>query len=243
MENNFYEILRNKLKKIVIDNGLLSEDIIITGNILSPNEAIGNTKRKDFPIIKGKERLLQADFKGAKGQAFTDVPKSFEGKLEDVLNLDLNINENVAIFIATLNAICRYLNLCENTIHCKDDDPEVCSEKLVKYIKDKYNNPKIAFVGFQPAMIEKLSKSFQIRVVDLNVENIGKIKYDVLIEDGKTKIDDLIEWCDIVIATGSTAANKTITDCLTKKPVVFYGTTIAAVAALMGYERFCACSK
>lgn len=243
MKNNFYETLREKLKRLVIDNNLLTEDIIITGNVLSPKEAIGNTEKKNFPIIKGKEKLLQANFKGFKGQAFTDVPKNFKGKLADILNLDLNSNENISVFIATLNAICRYLSLCDGTIHCKDGDPEVCSEKLVKYIKDKYKNPKIAFIGFQPAMIEKLSKHFEIRVVDLNIENIGKTKYNVVIEDGKTKINDLVEWCDVIIVTGSTSANKTITDYLLEKPVIFYGTTIAGIASLMGFERFCPCSK
>ena len=43
--------------------------ISIVSKSLSSKEAIGNTKRKDFPIIVGKEIMLEADFKGAKGQA------------------------------------------------------------------------------------------------------------------------------------------------------------------------------
>jgi len=40
---------------------------------LSPEEAIGNPEDRDYPLIVGKERLMQAEFRGALGQAFTDM--------------------------------------------------------------------------------------------------------------------------------------------------------------------------
>lgn len=242
-ETEFYNNLFEKFKNIVNDNHFLNDEVKVKGTALKPEEAIGNTERKDFPILKGKEKLLEADFRGAKGQAFTDMPYSFEGTLKHIVEMPLKSNFDTAVYIATLNAVCRYLKLTDNTIHCKDGEPEVCALEFVYYIKNKYGNPKIAMIGYQPAMLENLSKNFSLRIVDLASDTIGKVKYGVLVEDGKESIDDLLSWCDIVIATGSTIANKTITNFLIDKPAVFFGTTLAGAAALMKLERFCPCSK
>ncbi len=242
-KNEFYTDLFGKFKKLVEDNRLLNEEIKITGRALSTEEAIGNTERKDFPIIKGKEKLLQADFKGIKGQAFTDMPNNFLGNLKQIIEMPLNTNFDTAVYIATLNAVCRYLGMTDNTVHCKDGEPESCALELVEYIKNKYGSPKIALIGFQPAMLENLGKNYKVRIVDLDDNNIGKVKYGVMVEDGSKSIDDLLNWCDIVVATGSTVANKTITNVLLDKPTIFFGTTLAGTAALMKLERFCPCSK
>lgn len=242
-KNEFYNSLFDKFKKLIEDKGLLSEEVKITGKTLTPKEAIGNTEREDFPIIKGKEKLLQADFRGAKGQAFTDMPNNFEGSLKQIVEMPLETNFHTAVYIATLNAVCNYLKITDKTVHCKDGEPERCAGELVEYIKNKYGNPQIALIGFQPAMLENLSKNFKVRIVDLDSNNIGKVKYNVMVEDGHRGIDDLLDWCDIVVATGSTIANKTITNFILDKPTIFFGTTLAGAASLMKLERFCPCSK
>lgn len=242
-QNQFYTNLFDKFKKIVEDNGLLNEEVKITGRTLTAEEAIGNTERKDFPIIKGKEKLLESDFRGVKGQAFTDMPNNFQGNLKQIVEMPLETNFDTAVYIATLNAVCRYLKITDKTVHCKDGEPENCASELVEYIKNKYGNPKIALIGFQPAMLENLGKNFKVRIVDLDSSNIGKVKYSVMVEDGSKPIDDLLSWSDIVVATGSTIANKTITNLLLDKPTIFFGTTLAGAAALMKLERFCPCSK
>ena len=54
--------------------------------------------------------------------------------------------------------------------------------------------------------------------------------------------EELLKWCDIIVATGSTIVNKTITSLLVEgKPTIFFGTTLAD--ELMGLERFCPCSN
>ncbi|NFG61032.1 DUF364 domain-containing protein [Clostridium sp. CMCC3677] len=242
-ETEFYNSLFNKFMNIVNDNNFLNDEVKVKGKALKPEEAIGNPDRKDFPIIKGKEKLLEADFRGQKGQAFTDMPNNFEGTLKQIIEMPLKTNFDTAVYIATLNAVCRYLKLTDKTIHCKDGEPEVCAEKFAYYIKEKYGNPKIAMIGYQPAILENLSKKFPLRIVDLACDTVGKIKYGVLVEDGNKSIDDLLNWCDIVVATGSTIANKTITNFLIDKPTIFFGTTLAGAASLMNLERFCSCSK
>lgn len=172
------------------------------------------------------------------------MPGDYCGMLKDIIEMDLDSNFNMAIYIATLNAVCRYLKITDNTIHCKDDGPEKCALELASYLESRFSNPKIALIGFQPSMIDRLRKSFKVRVVDLDENNINTVKYGILVEDGEKDTEDILKWCDVIIATGSTIANSTITSLFVdNKPTIFFGTTLAGAAALMGLERFCSCSK
>jgi uncharacterized protein (DUF4213/DUF364 family) len=241
-EKKFYEELKVKFKEIINKHGIADDKVsVIFTRPLTPREAIGTPKRRDFPILKGKEVMIEAMFRQSKGQAFTDRPSNFEGTVLDLLELPLSNNSERAIFIASLNAIMRHFGHITNTVHCKNGEPEICAERLLKYIKERFHNPKIAFIGFQPAMISKLSQSFQIEVVDLDKDNIGKEKFGVNIS-GSEKTEEVISWGDVIIATSSTAANGSIVRFIGKKPVVFFGVTGASVCALFGLTRFCPCS-
>jgi len=154
----FLETIREKFSDLVKQNELLQEEIRVVGaRPLSPREAIGQPDRNDFPILKGKEVVIQAEFAGAKGQAYTDTPGNYTGKLEEVLALPLNNNFHRAVFIASLNAVLRYLGLVEKTVHCRDKEPSLCATQLVQYVREHYGQPKIAFIGLQPAMVEALA--------------------------------------------------------------------------------------
>jgi len=236
--NMFYDDLFKKFQQIVEKNGLLEEEILITGRTLSVEEAIGNPERKDYPIVKGKESLMEADFKGEKGQAFTDMSGDFKGTLKKVLNKKPQSNFDRAVLVSTMNAVLRYLEYVDKTIHCHNEDPELCSQELVKHIQNKFGKPQIALIGLQPAMLEKLNQAFQVRVVDLDPDNIGQRKSGVMVE-GAEKTAEVLDWCDIIVATGSTVVNATMTDYCNSKPAIFFGTTGAAAAALMGLERWC----
>jgi hypothetical protein len=238
MEERFYEEVKQKLKQLVENHNLLGEHIKITARSLIPKEAIGEPERKDFPLLKGKEVMMEADFLGYKGQAYTSMPGNFSGTIEDVLCLPLSNDFERAYLISSLNAVMRYLGLVEKTIHCRNEDPEKCASQLPEYISKRFGKPKIAFIGFQPAMINSLSNSFELKVVDLDEDNIGKIKYGVLIY-GPEKTEEILSWADIIIATGSTSVNATITKFIKQKPVIFYGVTIAGIAKIFGYERYC----
>lgn len=243
-KDKFYNNLFERFIELVTDNNLLDKKVTVTGRALSAIEAIGDTEKKDFPILKGKEKLLEAEFKGVKGQAFTDMPSNYSGTLKEIIEMPLDSNFNIAIYIATLNAVCRYLKIADNTVHCKDEGPEKCSVELVSYLESRFGNPKVALIGYQPSMLDKLSKSFEVRVVDLDKNNINTMKYGVMVEDGEKDTEDLLKWCDVILATGSTIANKTITSLFVDdKPIIFFGTTLAGAASLMGLERFCPCSK
>jgi len=81
-------------------------------------------------------------------------------------------------------------------------------------------------------------------VLDLDPDRIGTTKFGVEIEDGNKRVQSVLEWADVLMVTGSTLVNGTIVNFLdTRKPVVFYGTTIAGAACLRGYRRYCLCGR
>jgi hypothetical protein len=244
-EQQFYTELRDRFERIINARKLSAEHIKISSKALSAEEAIGITKRRDFPIITGKEILLQAEYLGSFGQAFTDSPAVFNGTLGEILALDLNGDVHArGLFIAALNAVLRHLSLASGTIHCKNEEPELCAKQFVNFVSENYGTPKIALVGFQPALIENLAAHFTLRVLDLNADNIGKTKYGVLIEDGIKDYDAVIDWAELVLCTGSTVSNGSIVNFIgLEKPVVFFGTTLAGTAELMGLQRACFCCR
>jgi hypothetical protein len=236
----FYESLQSELTKF--SGNELDETIhVVSSRTLSVKEAIGNPERKDYPLLKGKEVMIEASFKGSKGHAYTNMPGDFSGLLSDVVQMPLATNFDRAVLIASLNAVMRYYGLITNTIHCTDNEPEICARQLPDTITSRFGHPKIAFIGFQPAMIAHLSESFRLRVVDLDEDNIGKNKFNILIE-GPDNTKDILSWSDIILATGSTCVNTTINRFLGKKPVIFYGVTIAGIAKSYNFERYCPCA-
>jgi hypothetical protein len=233
-----HDIIREKFIKLIKEHGLEGEKVIVRAAALSAEQAIGSPEDKDYPLVKGVERLMQAEFRGAKGQAFTDMYGDFTGRLADIATMELKNNFRRAIFISSLNAVMNHLGLIKQTVHCKDKQPRECATELASYIKENYGQPKIAMVGFQPRMVEALAKQFEIRVTDMDQENIGQEKFGVKIDD-PSRTKENLEWCDIALVTGTTIVNDTIDQFLIAKPVVFYGVTIAGAAKLQGLKRFC----
>jgi hypothetical protein len=236
---NVYERLKKKIFEISEDQRLLSEPVKVRARVLTTEEAIGNPEADDFPLQKGKERLMQAEFLGAMGQAFTDRYGDFEGVLEDILSSSLENNYRRAVFVSTVNAVLRYLGKIEGTVHCRDKEPAECAAELASHIQGKYGKVKIALIGLQPRIVESLSSHFSLRVLDLDPDNIGTERFGVMIE-GPERTEDAKDWADLLAVTGTTLVNGSIGSFLGEKPFLFYGTTIAGAAHLMGWERFCA---
>lgn len=233
--------LKTSFQTLLEGHHLTTESITISARGLTPEEAIGHTERKDFPILTGNEIMLMAEFQGSKGQAFTDAPAQFTGTLQEILDMDLESTPHArGLFIAALNAVMSHLGLSENAVHCKDDGPEFCSRCMVDWVSACYGSPKIALIGYQPALIGALSKVFEVQVLDLNPANIGTVKDGCPIRSGETDRAAVVDWADLVLCTGSTLSNGTIVHFLDlDKPVVFFGTTLSGAAALLGLQRAC----
>ena len=233
-----YSTIKRGFARIIKENGLESEEVVVEAKALSPEETIGNPEDKDYPLITGVERMIQAEFKGSLGQAFTDMYGNYSGRLIDISKMNLSNNFRRAIFISSLNAVMRHLGLITHSVHCKDKEPRECSYQLAKYMESNYGRPRIALVGFQPRMVESLSSKFELKVSDLDRNNIGTEKFGVGIH-GPEKTAEHLDWCDIALVTGTTVVNDTIDQFLSTRAAIFYGVTISGVARLLGLSHFC----
>lgn len=239
---DIFETLRREFGRIARENGLESEEIRVIAQPLTPEEAIGRPEELDYPLLKGKERLMQAKLRRTPGQAFTDMFGEYEGTISDILSGELRTNFHRAVFISALNAAMNHVGLIDKAVHCKDQEPQQCSLELVGYFREKFGQPKIAMAGFQPRMMEALSEAFPLRVTDLDPDNIGKEKFGIPIE-GPRKTRDNLLWCDVALVTGTTIVNNTIGDFLIQQPTIFYGVTISGAAKILELSHFCAYSR
>jgi hypothetical protein len=240
------EKARQELDRIVKERGL-DRGERITVRALTPDEAIGAKADENFVIRKGKERVIEAVYRDAHGQAFTDAPGNWEGTLGELLSLDLGETGYRAVFTAGLNAVMRSLELASGTVHCKDEEPAKCGGEMPDAMHTLFGTKRIGMIGLQPAILKEMVDAYGkvgMRVADLNPDNIGQIREDLLVMDGEKELDDLVAWCDVGLATGSSVVNGTINDILERfeaagKPVAFFGNTISGVAALLNLKRVC----
>ncbi len=239
---DFYDDLKKRAEDVVGRHGLMGETVQVKARVLSPEEAIGNPEADDFPIQKGKERMMQATIGGAPGQAFTDRFGDYQGTLKEIIAAPLTNNFRRAIFVASINAALRHLGMVEGTVHCRDQGPTQCAQALGDYIQEHHGAVKICIVGFQPRMVQTLSARFPVRVLDMDPDNIGQDKFGVTVESPE-QARAAVDWADLLLVTGTTLVNGTLPDFLNNKPAIFYGTTIAGAAHLMGLNRFCASSS
>lgn len=221
-------------------------DEVVVSIPLSSREALGELYRDDFPLLRGKEVLMQAVYRGSAGQAFTSASGSFKGTLGDVLELPLTGSFERSVLVSTMNAVLRNLSLIDKTIHCKDDGPKRCAGLMAEWI-DEQGSGMVGLVGMQPALLEALVQTLgPDRVMVSDLAEAGSVRYGVNVLDGMDS-SKMFERCQLILITGSSLVNGTIDDLMEnakrhKRRVVFYGTTIAGTAYLLGLERWCACS-
>lgn len=60
MQAAFYDDLKQRFLTLLTEHGLLQEKVSLRTKMLTPEEAIGIPKRKDFPILSGKDIMVQA---------------------------------------------------------------------------------------------------------------------------------------------------------------------------------------
>lgn len=198
---------------------------------------------KEYALTKGKEVLVRCEIENHYGDAFTDEPKTFRGKIKDIGELLFGDKGNKAIFFGTLNATLNYLGLVKKTIHCRGDEPRKCGKKLAAYILEKFGRVKVAHIGYQPGHLEACSKEFDSYATDLNPENIGKVKFGRKILDGSTN-ESVIRKVDVACITGSTVASGALPELLEwcdaydVAPII-YGVTSKSAAKILNLDAFC----
>ncbi|HSQ42602.1 MAG TPA: DUF364 domain-containing protein [Fibrobacteraceae bacterium] len=195
--------------------------------------------------LAGRSRMI-ATFRGHPGISYTFHPYQFEGTVEELLQMELEGSADRAVFIAGMNAVCGWANPQLRTVHCSDDGSLRCTQRLVKELKENgYDCPGL--IGFQPSFLKALGKGFgnwntacvDQSEVDESIRRSADI--DPLDEE---HLKQLISWSDVIVVTGATLVSGTLPDILewaemSGIPALFYGTSIAGAADLMGLPRFC----
>ncbi|PKK89097.1 MAG: hypothetical protein CVV64_15835 [Candidatus Wallbacteria bacterium HGW-Wallbacteria-1] len=253
MINLALENLREKFIETISTMNLPDFQVTVRARPLTSQEAIGNPEHHDYPIQKGKERLMEAIYGNGKGVAFTDMFGDFDGTLSEILSMDLSNNFRRAILTSTMNAVLNHQGLIDKTSHCKDTGPGKCGLQVAEWVKTFILNSsneklkasletgglKILLVGMQPRLLEGLSSEFDVRITDMDRENIGKVINGVEVMDaGRT--DECLQWCDMIMATGTTLVNDSADQFIRSgKPLVLYGVTCAAAAWMHDLPRYC----
>jgi hypothetical protein len=233
------ELIRTKIKDIVAENMISDDNVVITAQVLTPGEAIGNPEHDDYPLLKGRERLMEARFKNSRGVAFSDMFGNFEAGLDKILNMELGNNFRRAIFVATINAVLRELNLIEGSEHCRNEDLTICAGDLAEFIRENYGEPRVFLCGLQPRFAEVLSANFPTRITDLDEANLGK-NFNGAVVSAPELQGEYLSWCELVFATGSTFVNDTFPRLARAgKKIVVYGVTGAGPAYLLEIPRYC----
>jgi hypothetical protein len=62
---NVYTELTGRAADIFTRHGLMGETVQVTARVLNTEEAIENPEADDFPLQKGRERLMEATIAGA----------------------------------------------------------------------------------------------------------------------------------------------------------------------------------
>ena len=158
-----YSELKAALHKQINKNGFAGQKVSIRCRAISTEDAIGKPEDQDYPLIKGKEVMVEAVFRKGRGQAFTDEFENLDCSIEDLLEIELDSNSKRANFICSLNAVYRDLGLCDRTIHCRDEEPRKCSQELLTVFEPWQ---KILLVGYQPRFFETLALNRSLRVLD-----------------------------------------------------------------------------
>jgi hypothetical protein len=182
----------------VLSHGLEGEQVTTNMRPLKPEEAIGRPMRNGYPLLQGKEVMIQAELGGAVGHAFTDEPTKYHGPVAELNRHPVDTNAAGARLVAAINATYTLLGLVSGTKHCKDSGPEMCAAKIAEYLAEKHGSEsKVVMIGFQPAIAYHMSKTFRnFRITDMDRNNIGKTSQGILVESFERN-QNAIEGADL----------------------------------------------
>jgi len=232
--------VRKRFMETMDTRKMFDEEIVITCRALAQEEAIGNPLHDDYPIQRGRERMIEADFMGSKGQAFSDAWFNYRGTVGDILALNLETNARRAIFVCSLNAVMAGMGMIPPAVHCKDGDLTECADAFSRFAGRMFpRTDRFLLVGLQPRLLEKLTALKHVRVCDLNPENIGVPRCGIVV-DGPERFAENAKWAETIIATGSSLVNGTIDEILAAgRETYFYGVTITGAACRFDLRQYC----
>ncbi len=258
LTTNWDELIRTYLKELLKARGIRLNEIIEShpGKMEDTQESRVslelkvvppkwfNLPNEEYPIVRGKEVIMECKFRNSKAHVFTSMP--YEGKVsvDEVINSRLSSIPERSAFYCALNAIMRYFGLIKGTIHCRGKIPEICGKDLLQEILSFYGDVPTLLIGYQPGFVKTLAHNLStLYVTDMDPRNIGKKVGKVVVRD-HTLNEELIKSVDLVISTGSSLINSTfwnVFDWVNKyrKEFIVYGVTVAGVAEILKLRRHC----
>lgn len=233
----YSSLLRSVFMNVLQEYNVDDEDTIIcwhqTGEQLE-------LKGRDYALLRGREILLTCKYRSGIGQVFTVAPRSYRGRLREVMELDLEDIRNNSLFHAVMNAVLRSLGLIDKTVHCRGREAGICGTMLARKLLAKYGQTaRILHIGYQPSHVEALARVFHdnVMVTDLSNELVWRRRHGRLVVDGV--LDRyFLSQVDIVLLTASSIANNTAWEILDQavlqgKKVIVYGISSAAAIYLL----------
>ncbi|MFO8008874.1 MAG: DUF364 domain-containing protein [Candidatus Brocadiia bacterium] len=241
-----YESAMRRMKACLTEAGqrgdLLDTVVEVRARPLTAEEVIGNPEHEDYPLVVGRERMMEATVRGNRGHAFTDMYGHWQGELREVCGIEPVNNYRRAIIVATLNSVMRFTGDAADTVHCKDSGPVRCAEALPGYVESEGLKPPFALIGYQPRFAEALSALGELRIADMDAQHIGRVRAGAKVLPPE-RADKALAGAGCAFVTGSTIVNGTIHRFLDLDiPTVFYGVTVAGGAQLLGLKRYCPAS-
>jgi uncharacterized protein (DUF4213/DUF364 family) len=87
-----------------------------------------------------------------------------------------------------------------------------------------------------------------VRITDLNKQNVNSSTYGVKVWDGNEMTEELIKQSDVILITGTTFVNGTFDSLMLcvknyRKDYLIYGVTGAGICNLTGLNRICPYSR
>jgi len=239
-DEKIIDVAKLKFMELLTETDYMSEKVEIHCKALSKEEAIGDPLHRDYPIQLGKEKIIEANFKGTRGHAFSDAYFNYCGTVKDIIDMTLDTNAKRAIFIASLNAVLSHMGKIKQAVHCRDNELLECRDCFKKYISDNFGKEnRFLLVGLQPRFLSVLADLKQVHACDMNPDNIGSMK-DGIIIDSPDRFIENAKWSEVIFSTGSTVVNGTIDKILKgSSNIYFYGVTLSGVAHLMKLKNYC----
>lgn len=221
----------------------------VTSRAMGVDEALGDpSPYRDFALQRGVEKLMDVQIEGHHGQSFTSYPCNWVGTVGEALTMKMDSDRNRALSIGVINSLSSLLGLSSNTVHCRDQGPQLCGGDIARWaLENTSSKDVVGIIGYQPAILNNLAQALgadRIRVLDLNPENIGQVRHKVTVWDGGKDLETMADQVSMCLATGSSLANNTADNIVEtfrsrRKELIFFGTTISGPAALMGLRHIC----
>ncbi len=187
------------------------------------------------------EYRVTAEYKGAKGEAYTETPADFEGMIHDAVALSLGKDAIDARSVAAINAVMNHFGLCAGTFSDEPEAHQAYAEKICAEVIEKYGKNNIALIGYDGYIVKKfMDEGMVFWTLDRNPDNVTKDRFHhVIVNSGRYNREACFAWAKLLIVTGSTLCNGTILPYLESgADVKFYGITFAGVAKLLDLPWF-----